>query len=674
MTEVAEAFDPQVPPRALAFSALALSVPMITALTVPDQLGEYGALLWLLALIPAFLLAYHRGWRGAATALALGMVSLSFTQVVATVLDLSVPDMLLGIVVAYIGITLGIGGLAETMHRDKDAVETMAYTDGLTRLPNRRHVTLFLENECAAAGRGRLLSTVLFDLDHFKQYNDQYGHAAGDEALRVFGDVLARTTRRMNLSGRLGGEEFLTVLAETGSEGAMVFAERIRTVLKGHRLGEPPLTVSAGVATFHPGMRSADELLAAADHALYQAKDAGRDRVKLFGRAIVESSDPLVFPAPPEGEPESEYPREPEELGKTLPPHTLLPHDITEFGRGRTVLVVEYEDPVRALIADYLRREGFAVDEANDAQPAIEKLATEYDVIVASYPLPSAAGHDLVATVKSRWPATQVVVMTIQDAAPDVVEALRAGADHLLPKPFEMSDLRAELGNALRRRDRVASARLEARMLSVDSDERSSVTWTHLREGLDGLLVAAEIHDPYTAGHGERTAAFASVLGEHAGLDPTELVALRDGARLHDLGKLSVPSEILGKDGSLEAVEWDSVHGHTKAGRAIVEAVVAADATLAAITWHHERWDGAGYPDKLSGEAIPMAARITAIADVLSAMVSGRAYRRAHPWEEAVAEIRDTFGTAFDPDLEAVFDRAIDQLHVVYLDTAPAEG
>ena len=293
MTAVADPYSQRVPPRALVISAAAFGVPMFAALGAPEALGEYGALLWLLAVIPAFLLAYHRGWRGAATALAFGMASLSVTQVVATAMNIELPNILLGVVVAYIGITLGIGGMAEQMHRDKGTVERMAYTDGLTRLPNRRHIKLFLENEFAAAGRGRLLSAVLFDLDHFKQYNDRFGHAVGDEALRVFADVLARSTRRMNLSGRLGGEEFLTVLADTSSEGAMVFAERVRTVLKGHLLGDPPLSVSAGVVTFHPGMRSADEFLAAADHALYQAKHAGRDRVKMFGHAIVESSGPL---------------------------------------------------------------------------------------------------------------------------------------------------------------------------------------------------------------------------------------------------------------------------------------------------------------------------------------------------------------------------------------------
>ena len=674
MSDVAEPFSQRVPPRAVVISAAAFGVPMFAALGAPEALGEYGALLWLLAVIPAFLLAYHRGWRGAATALAFGMASLSVTQVVATAMNIELPSLLLGVVVAYIGITLGIGGMAEQMHRDKGTVERMAYTDGLTRLPNRRHIKLFLENEFAAAGRGRLLSAVLFDLDHFKQYNDRFGHAVGDEALRVFADVLARSTRRMNLSGRLGGEEFLTVLADTSSEGAMVFAERVRTVLKSHLLGDPPLSVSAGVVTFHPGMRSADELLAAADHALYQAKHAGRDRVKMFGHAIVESSGSLSVQQPPEGEPQSEYPRAPEELGKTLPPASLLPHQTTEFGQGRSMLVVEHEDPLRERVSDYLRRMGFAVYEATDAPSAIEKLAIDYDVVAVSYPLPSSEGHDLVATVKSRWPATQLVVMTKADSAPEVVDAMRAGADQLLKKPFEMSDLRAKIGNALRRRDRVASARMEARMLSVDSDERSAVTWTRIRAGLLGLVEAAELHDPYTRGHGERTASFAVVLGKKAGLNGAEITALEDGALLHGLGKLSVPTEVLGKDGALDPTDWVSVHNHPKSGRSMVEPIVTHDMTLAAITWHHERWDGTGYPDKLSGEAIPISARITAIADALSAMVSGRAYRRAYAWEDAVSEIRKDFGTGFDPELAEVFEDVLEQLHMIYLETAPAEG
>lgn len=130
-----------------------------------------------------------------------------------------------------------------------------------------------------------MLSVVLFDLDNFKTFNDQHGHHAGDEALCGFAGVLTRTTRRMNLSARFGGEEFLSVLAGSDADGTMVFADRVRTALQARSFGGATLTVSAGVAVFHPGMRSPDELVAAADHALYQAKHEGRNCVRLFGHA-----------------------------------------------------------------------------------------------------------------------------------------------------------------------------------------------------------------------------------------------------------------------------------------------------------------------------------------------------------------------------------------------------
>ncbi|MCG6988697.1 MAG: GGDEF domain-containing protein [Gemmatimonadetes bacterium] len=272
-----------VPFRALAISVGALAVPVLGALVFPARLGEYGALLWLTMVIPAFLLAYHRGWKGAATALAAGMATLSVTQAVVLWLGAPVPGTLLGVVAAYVLIVLGIGWLAEALHQQRAVVEDMAFTDLLTGLPNRRQARLFLENEFAAAQRGRTLSAVIFDLDHFKEYNDQHGHPVGDEALRAFADILGRTTRRADLSARFGGEEFLSVLTASDAEGAVIFADRIRMALEAAHLDRGSLTVSAGAASYHPGMRSPDDLLAAADDALYQAKRDGRNCVRLSG-------------------------------------------------------------------------------------------------------------------------------------------------------------------------------------------------------------------------------------------------------------------------------------------------------------------------------------------------------------------------------------------------------
>src|SRR5690606_27801594 len=201
--------DRKIPRRAVAISALALLVPVWTVAFAPEVVGDYELWLWLLALVPPFLLSYYRGWRGVAAALAAGMAVLSVLQVLVPVSRLpdSVSIPLIGLPAAYVVIALGVGWLSEALHREGERAARLALTDDLTGLPNRRYMRLVLETEFAAAQRGRVLTVALFDLDRFKQYNDRYGHLAGDEALRAVAGVLRMHTRRMNLSARYGGEE-----------------------------------------------------------------------------------------------------------------------------------------------------------------------------------------------------------------------------------------------------------------------------------------------------------------------------------------------------------------------------------------------------------------------------------------------------------------------------------
>jgi diguanylate cyclase (GGDEF)-like protein len=276
-----------VPPRALAISFGALLVPLYASFEPPQPAGEYDVLLWLLALVPAFVLAYHRGWKGAALALTVGMLVLVATQIAVGLTGRRIENwpLFLMVVAAYIGISLGIGWVTELLHRERSEAERLALEDELTALPNRRKAREMLDREFAAARRGRALSVALFDLDAFKGYNDRHGHRAGDEWLRSVAEVFRAATRGMNLSSRYGGEEFLAVLSDTREAGARVFAER---VLAGVRTASPaadPQTVSAGIAEYRDGMASPDDLLDAADRALYSAKAAGGDRVHADGDA-----------------------------------------------------------------------------------------------------------------------------------------------------------------------------------------------------------------------------------------------------------------------------------------------------------------------------------------------------------------------------------------------------
>lgn len=270
---------PDIPLMSLVLSFGALAVPAVATFWFPQSAEDYELLLWLLALVPAFLLAYYRGWTGVALAMLVGMVVLAAVQVAVIVFEIDTNwVMLLAVVLAYVALGLAIGMVSELLHQARAEAERLALLDDLTDMPNRRLADLFLKKEFAAARRGRSLTVVLFDIDRFKDYNDRYGHAAGDEALRLFVGILESRTRTMDLSARYGGEEFLAVLSGGSTYSGVRYAEGVRNALaECEEL--PRFTVSAGVAEFNQTMESPTDLVEAADRALYRAKKAGRDRI-----------------------------------------------------------------------------------------------------------------------------------------------------------------------------------------------------------------------------------------------------------------------------------------------------------------------------------------------------------------------------------------------------------
>jgi diguanylate cyclase (GGDEF)-like protein len=272
-----------IPLKALLLSFAALFIPIVTALLFPDfSGGDTGLLIWLTALIPAFLLTYHRGWSGASLALAMGMAALVLTQVALLLAGIRVENWALlgGIIFVFIATCLGIGWVTELLHIERRRAEKLALTDQLTGMPNRRHAVVFVDAAFAAAQRGIPLSVVLFDVDRFKSYNDRHGHLEGDEALAKISRVLLASTRRMNLTARWGGEEFLSMLSDTPVQGGLIFAERILSEIH-QAFPDGSLTLSAGLARYVPGMDTPARLLAAADQAMYAAKAAGGDCVRV---------------------------------------------------------------------------------------------------------------------------------------------------------------------------------------------------------------------------------------------------------------------------------------------------------------------------------------------------------------------------------------------------------
>jgi diguanylate cyclase (GGDEF)-like protein/PAS domain S-box-containing protein len=450
--------------RALWLSLLAAAVPVSGVFFFPDSLKDYEALTWLLLLVPAFLWAYERGWRGVATALALGMAVLSTTYAVAEVLGRAVPDLLLAVVVIYVATTLGIGlfGARLSQAEFTAAAETLALQDPLTGMPNRRHAELHLEMEFAAAERGRALAVVLFDLDRLEEYNTHNGRAAGDGVLRGFATLLRQQTRRMDLSARYGSDEFAAVLTGCPEEGAVIFAARLQERLRAaeHTVALP--TISAGIACYHPQMKSSDELLRAAEQALAQAQADGGDRVRIHGRGLLEPREPdssVLQAAGEAGERAAASGEAPRGNGVLVRPAGPL-------GQGRSAFVMVDDAFVRDRLVGLLRRHGLHVTEGRGLADTVVPLQRSFDLMYVDLAPRDWPAGDLIREVRFRSPATRVlgVLPTAGGAvAPEILQIRVDG--HYLPQMEEPAFL-LQIGELLTERDALTNAQLRTHQLS----------------------------------------------------------------------------------------------------------------------------------------------------------------------------------------------------------------
>ena len=182
-----------------------------------------------------------------------------------------------------------------------------------------------------------------------------------------------------------------------------------------------------------------------------------------------------------------------------------------------------------------------------------------------------------------------------------------------------------------------------------------------LRRTVEGAVAAmgalVETRDPYTAGHERRVTQLAVALAVELGIDGEVLETLSLAGEVHDIGKVAVPAEILTKPGRLTPTEFALIEAHPVAGADILAQVDFGAPVADIVRWHHERLDGSGYPDGLTGDQIPLEARILAVADVVEAMASHRPYRPALGVEAALDEVRSGAGRLYDPDVTAACER-----------------
>jgi diguanylate cyclase (GGDEF)-like protein len=169
------------------------------------------------------------------------------------------------------------------------------------------------------------------------------------------------------------------------------------------------------------------------------------------------------------------------------------------------------------------------------------------------------------------------------------------------------------------------------------------------------LVSAVEAREPYIYGHSRKVNTYAVALAQAIGLSPDEVSKVSAAALLHDIGKITIPDEVLHRRGKLDEEDWELIKVHPRLGANIVSRIPSLAPCMSSILHHHERWDGGGYPEGLRGEQIPLEARILAIADSFEAMTSPRPYRPALSLDESIKELREGAGTQFDPKLVEVF-------------------
>jgi len=341
--------------------------------------------------------------------------------------------------------------------------------------------------------------------------------------------------------------------------------------------------------------------------------------------------------------------------------------------KRRRVLVVDDDPLQRLFMEESLKGLGYEAILAESGEQALRLLPGGFDLLLSDMGLPGMDGLELVATLRATKDHADLPVIMVSAGSDREarIKALEAGADEFLAKPVDWTELRPRMDSLLRTGDALVKARFsQARLKDQVRHGRAAQrrTVAHLaemrqlsadanRETILCLASAAEFKDEQTARHLQRMSEYCRLLARKLKLPPEEAELIRQASPMHDVGKIGIPDSILFKPGRLTGEEMEVMRKHPLHGARILESAtspIIQQARVIALT-HHERFDGQGYPYCLAGEAIPLAGRICAVADVFDALISRRPYKEAFPADKAFAILAEGSGSQFDPTILQAF-------------------
>jgi putative two-component system response regulator len=312
---------------------------------------------------------------------------------------------------------------------------------------------------------------------------------------------------------------------------------------------------------------------------------------------------------------------------------------------NETLLVVDDNEALRDGLSDMLSFEGFAVLTAENGFEALEKMKViSPDLIISDITMPLMDGYSFFNAVRAQteWVTIPFIFLTARAEREDVLMGKNMGAEDYLVKPLSRDELVTAVRARLARSRQLVMAQLQ------QAYEAS----------LTALANAIDLRDRYTRGHVERVTAYAMTIAACMEWPPWRVEQLRFGSILHDIGKIHIRETTLFKVTPLTGEEWDEIKKHPVNGAEMIKDIPYLSHAVPIVRYHHERWDGRGYPDQLAGNEIPIEARIVAVADAFDAMTTERPYSPSRDLEDAFDEILKCAGKRYDPSVVEAFQVA----------------
>lgn len=509
------------------------------------------------------------------------------------------------------------------------------YEDALTGAHNRRY---FEDSVREANQPGTGVGIV--DLDDFKLYNDVYGHQAGDMALITAANVIRSNMREEDTLIRYGGDEFLMVLPEIGeAEMDMLLDKICKAVHETEVPGYARLRLSASIGGVITGNEPIENAVGRADRLMYQAKNQ-KNRVVTEHSAVTEINADIV--------------KEEQTQGK------------------QQILIVDDSDINREILSAMLCEEYRILEAVNGSEclEILQQQGTGISLVLLDIVMPVMDGFEVLSHMnRNHWiDDIPVILISGEDADPVIRRAYEMGVSDYINRPFDAGIVCRRVFNTVKL---YAKQRRLVSLMMAHINEREKNN--HMMIDIQSHIV--EFRNGESGKHVfhmdkviqllldkivQKTDKYPSLWQER--------ILIRTASALHDIGKIGIDEAILNKPGRLTAEEFESMKAHTTIGADMLRNLPRyqeeriLQIAIEICRWHHERYDGKGYPDGLVGDEIPISAQLVSLADVYDALTSERVYRKAFSHEKAMQMIREGECGAFNPLLLSCLEEIADEL------------